>query len=167
VFTASTARLVSRGLIAALAGTLFAASGLSLRAQEEVDPVFKISKPGPFTADLGTVASFKVPKGYRYIGKENIKRFNDLTKNLTAPNELGAILPATDEDSGEWYIIFSYNDEGYVKDDEKDSLDAAALLKSMQEAEKEANQTRKKQSCRSCSSLAGKSNPSMTPTPTT
>lgn len=101
----------------------------------------KLWKDGPLTANLGTVAEIKVPENYGFIGKENIRKFNDLTKNLTSPNELGVILPIG---GGDWYIIFAYYDEGYIKDDEKDKLDAAALLKSMQEAEVQANAERKR-----------------------
>jgi uncharacterized membrane-anchored protein len=105
------------------------------------DDLKKMSKPGPITGELAGVAQIKVPKGYLFVGKENMKRFDDLTKNLYSPSEVGVIIT---EDS-ESYMLFSYSSGGYIKDDQKDKLNASELLKALQASETEANKERKKQ----------------------
>ena len=47
------------------------------------------------------------------------------------------------ENFEEHSIIFEFDDVGYVKDDEKDNLDADALLETMQEAQEAGNERRK------------------------
>ena len=111
-------------------------------ASAEEKEIAKIAKPGPLTGDLAGVATIVVPAKYRFIPKDNIKRFNDLTQNLTSPTECGVVLPPGDAD---WYILFAYTGEGYIKDSDKGKIDAAALLKAMQEREKEVNKQRTKQ----------------------
>jgi uncharacterized membrane-anchored protein len=97
-------------------------------------------KKGPFTADLGTVAEIKVPAGYQFVAKKDMRKFNELTENLGDPNELGVLLP----EDRTWFVVFSYEDVGYVKDDEKDKLDADAILKSLKEGTAAGNPERKK-----------------------
>jgi uncharacterized membrane-anchored protein len=41
-----------------------------------------------------------------------------------------------------WYIVFEYDDIGYVKDDEKDDLDADAMIASIRESNKHGNAQR-------------------------
>ena len=43
-----------------------------------------------------------------------------------------------------WFAVFEFSDVGYVKDDEKDSLDADALLSSIKDATAAGNQERMK-----------------------
>ena len=40
---------------------------------------------------------------------------------------MGFVAPAGED----WFAVFEFDDVGYVKDDEKDSLDANALLDSI------------------------------------
>ncbi|MGH9790304.1 MAG: DUF2167 domain-containing protein, partial [Candidatus Acidiferrales bacterium] len=58
-------------------------------------------------------------------------------------NELGVLVPDRTDDSASWFIIFEYHDTGYVKDDEKDQLDADAILESLKEGTEAANELRK------------------------
>jgi uncharacterized membrane-anchored protein len=105
---------------------------------------------GPVTAQLGDVAQIKIPEGFRFTGKEGTKRFLELTQNPPNGNELGTIIPNTSKDtSGNdsaefWFVIFEFSETGYVKDDERDKLDADALLKSIKENTEESNQERAK-----------------------
>ena len=111
--------------------------------QQYVKTVKSISKPGPFTADLGAIARIDVPSGYLFIAQKDVRVFNDLNQNETSPNELGIILPATLRPE-DWFITFQYNETGYVKEDEKDKIgDAAALLKERQTGQEQANTARR------------------------
>jgi uncharacterized membrane-anchored protein len=102
---------------------------------------------GPTTARLGDIAQIKVPEGFRFTGKDGTRKFLELTQNPPNGNELGTIVPlqTKDENGNEsdfWFVIFEFNDVGYVKDDDRDKLDAGALLKNIKESTEESNKER-------------------------
>lgn len=103
---------------------------------------------GPLTARLGDIAEIKVPTGYSFTGKEGTRKFLELTQNPAAGNELGTIIPATSESDDTknafWFVIFEFSDVGYVKDDDRDKLDADALLKTIKDNTEESNKERAK-----------------------
>jgi len=105
---------------------------------------------GPVTARLGNVGQIKIPEGYRFTGKEGTRKFLELTQNPPNGNELGTIIPMETKESngGEskdfWFVIFEFNEVGFVKDDDRDKLDADALLKSIKESTEESNSERAK-----------------------
>jgi uncharacterized membrane-anchored protein len=101
---------------------------------------------GPTTGQLGDIAQINVPKGFRFTGKVGTQQLLVLTHNIPSGNELGAVI-ADDKDSS-WFMIFEFQDSGYVKDDEKDKLDADALLKSMKQGTEEGNEERQKRGWR-------------------
>jgi uncharacterized membrane-anchored protein len=98
---------------------------------------------GPITGDLGTVAQIEVPAGFRFAGQEGAKRFLELTENPTSGNEMGVLLPE-DPEKGRWFVVFEFNSIGYVKDDEKDKLDANAILTGIREGTEASNEERKR-----------------------
>lgn len=103
---------------------------------------------GPAEADLGGVARLQVPTGYRFTGVPGSKLWMELTNN-PYEGELGVLIPPFNEHAGElpaWYIVFSYEAIGHVKDDEKDELGgeaAAAMLQVIREATERGNQERR------------------------
>lgn len=97
---------------------------------------------GPATYKLGKVAELKLPEGYHAIEAGSIKRYYELTQNLYSDNKVGVVIGP---EPSEWVLVFAYDDTGYVKDDDKNSLDADKLMKSMVESQKEANKVRAKQ----------------------
>jgi uncharacterized membrane-anchored protein len=105
---------------------------------------------GPVTARLGDVAQIRIPEGSRFTGKDGTRKFLELTQNPPSGNELGTIIPiiSKNSDGGEsepfWFVIFEFSEVGYVKDDDRDKLDADALLKSIKENTEESNQERAK-----------------------
>jgi uncharacterized membrane-anchored protein len=98
---------------------------------------------GPTEGELGDVATIKVPQGYRFTGKAGTQKFMDMTQNPTNGRELGIIVPVTEKDEDFWFVIFEFDDIGYVKDDEKDKLDADDLLESIRNGTEAANEIRK------------------------
>jgi uncharacterized membrane-anchored protein len=100
---------------------------------------------GPTTGQLGDIALIKIPKGFRFTGKAGTQQLLVLTHNVPGGNELGAVVG---DDQSSWFMIFESQDTGYVKDDEKDKLDADALLKSLQEGTEEGNEERKRRGWR-------------------
>lgn len=101
---------------------------------------------GPVAARLGDIAEIKVPAGYRFSGKEGTSKFLELTQNPPSGNELGVVIPALSSESGDqqgfWFVIFEFSEVGYVKDDERDKLDADALLKTIRDNTEESNKER-------------------------
>lgn len=99
---------------------------------------------GPTVGRLGTVAQITVPQGYRFTGQSGAIKLLELTQNPSSGHELGALVPDSKDDNKDvWFVIFEFNETGYIKDDEKDKLDAAAILKSLQEGTEESNKIRK------------------------
>lgn len=98
---------------------------------------------GPTQVDVGdTLAEIKLPDGLAFAGAADARRLLEQMGNLTDGSEQGIIVPrAQDQD---WFIVLEWNPIGFVKDDEKDSIDAPALLKSISEATEESNAERKK-----------------------
>lgn len=110
---------------------------------QQSQPKVKINwQPGPTTAKLGNIATLKIPAGYLFTGADGAAKVLELTHNIPSGKELGVVVPQGDDKS--WFMIFEFEESGYVKDDEKDNLDADALLKSMKEGTEEANVERQK-----------------------
>jgi uncharacterized membrane-anchored protein len=116
--------------------------------QQDVKPGEKIQwQDGPTVGKLGDLGQIKVPAGYRFSGAEGTRRFLELTHNPPNGAELGVLAPVLQENedsSNFWFVIFEFHEIGYVKDDDRDKLDADALLKSIQSNTEEGNKERAK-----------------------
>jgi uncharacterized membrane-anchored protein len=95
---------------------------------------------GPLTADLGEIAEVEVPEGYRFAPQEEAKTLLEWMGNPLSGGELGLVLP----EEGEWFLVFEFAPVGFVRDDEKDSLDADELLETLREGNDRANRERKR-----------------------
>lgn len=91
------------------------------------------------TGKLGDKAQIFIPQGYRFTEGDGARKLKQFFRNPPSDMELGVL---TTEGIGHW-ILFEYEESGYVKDDEKDQIDADALLKSMSEGQAAANERRK------------------------
>jgi len=92
---------------------------------------------GPVTVPLGKAAELKLPAGYQFVGKDSLDRFYELTQNVRRGNEVGVVIAPG------YMLFFDYDEIGYVKDEDKDKLDADKLMKSMSEGQEAANEDRK------------------------
>jgi uncharacterized membrane-anchored protein len=121
--------------------TVLALLGLALplSAQEtnSVDPRVLL---GPAEADLGGFAKVNVPAGHMFLDGNTIRQRMESVGEPTSGNEVGFLRPT----NGGWSVYFEYADVGYVKDDEKDKLDAPELLKSLKKGNDAANEQRKR-----------------------
>jgi len=97
---------------------------------------------GPTTGKLGDIAEIKIPEGYSFTDKKGTQQLLEMTQNIPNGRELGALIPNTGKPK--WFLTFEFANTGFIKDDDKDKLDAAALLKTMQEGTEAANEERKK-----------------------
>lgn len=103
--------------------------------------VAKISwEHGPTLSKLGTQAQVNVPKGFLFTDSEGSRKFAELNQNVPSGREVGVLAP----DDLKWFVVFEFDESGYIKDDEKSSLDADAMLKSIQSANERGNEERKR-----------------------
>ncbi len=95
---------------------------------------------GPGKGPLGAEAEITIPEGFRFTGGMDTRKTLESMGNPTGGDELGFLAP----DSLDWFVVFAYDDSGYIKDDEKEELDADDMLESMQENTKYGNEERRK-----------------------
>lgn len=88
---------------------------------------------------LGDKAEIDIPKGYRFSNGDGARKLKQFFGNPPSTMELGVL---TTEGIGHW-ILFEFDESGYVKDDEKDEINADELLKTMSESQEAANERRK------------------------
>jgi uncharacterized membrane-anchored protein len=137
---------ISWGLSVAWADTPTAPpapAGQQPPAAAEDDPFAKIKfQNGPLKGKLGNLAAIDLPEGYLFVeGKAECAKFIEATQNFPTHRELGVIVPTN---GSKWWLLFEFEDVGYVKDDEKDNLKADELLNNMKEATAAGNEERRK-----------------------
>ncbi len=96
--------------------------------------------PGPTVAKLESHAELAVPKGFAAVNAEDAKRIMEGMQNPNTRAVVGAVFPA----NADWFVLFQWEDIGYVKDDEKGSLDPDAMLESIKKGTATANEERRK-----------------------
>jgi len=97
---------------------------------------------GPIVGKLGDIAQITVPEHYAFTGKDGTARFMELTQNPVSGHEMGVLIPDPQNGHVPWFVVFEFEDTGYVKDDEKDSLDNDKILKSIQDGTEQSNKIR-------------------------
>jgi uncharacterized membrane-anchored protein len=97
---------------------------------------------GPAKAALGNQAEVHIPAGYQFAGASETRHLLELMQNPTSGRELGLIATVAEDQS--WFVVFEFNEIGYVKDDEKEKLDADAMLNNIRQGTEQANIERKK-----------------------
>ena len=97
---------------------------------------------GPMTALIGDdLAQIELSDEYIFLDAAGTRKFMEMTQNPVSETEVGTIMPSDPEQ--EWFLVFEYDSVGYVADDEKDSLDADAMLASIREGTEAANEERR------------------------
>lgn len=91
---------------------------------------------GPATASLGSVATVKVPAGYRFTDVAGARVLLRRSGNPAPTGLVGLLTP----DSGQWWIVLSYHELGYVRySDPNLKVDAAAVLDALRKRVQEQN----------------------------
>ncbi|MEI6969983.1 MAG: DUF2167 domain-containing protein [bacterium] len=105
------------------------------------NPVEKVKwQPGPSVGDLNGLAEIRVPAGFVFAGAEDTQVLMEAMHNPVSRQEMGFVAP----EGLEWFVVFEYEDVGYVRDDEKGSLDAAAMLESIKNGTEASNKERQR-----------------------
>lgn len=94
---------------------------------------------GPGVGALGRIAEVKIPEGFIFGRAQTTQSFLKLTGNIPSELERGMLLNPEEEG---WFVIFDYEGVGYVKDDERDTLDAAEIMETMRAGQVESNTQR-------------------------
>ncbi|HVT58243.1 MAG TPA: DUF2167 domain-containing protein [Thermoanaerobaculia bacterium] len=136
-------RAIRVALFAALPaiGALSAIGAAAQPAQPSAQPPRIDWVRGPSEVTLGTdVAAIKLPEGYRFAGADDTRRLMERMGNPPAPGEVGLITPSVNAKN--WFLLFTFHDVGFVKDDDKDKIDSKELLESIRNGTEEANKER-------------------------
>jgi len=130
-------RLLPRWLMA----VIMALSAPAYAAEQEE---FKLSSlnwiKGPAKADMKGIAGIDVPKDYMFVDGDGARKLMEVMGNFTSGSEVGLLAPT----GMVWFAIFRFSDDGYVKDDDKDKLNADKILRSIREGTEGANEERKR-----------------------
>jgi len=111
-------------------------------ATEEADAAAEMKRLGGQTEGTGKIgrhAEIDIPEGYIFFPAKGAQEIMRRWDNIVSGNEDGLFM---NKQEG-WSVLFEFKDDGYVKDDDKDELDADKMLKSIQESEPAANKARK------------------------
>ena len=100
---------------------------------------------GPTTGDLGQRATVKIDEGYAFAPAAATQLLLQRAGNPTSGAELGAVtfVPDETDDLLDWFVVFEFDDIGFVEDDDKDDLDADDILESIREGTEQANAYRR------------------------
>src|SRR6267378_1152995 len=77
---------------------------------------------GPTRGALGAEATISVPAGCLFTGADGVKTFLEVTENIPNGNERGVVMCQASGEGHPWFVLFSYDESGYVRDDEGSSL---------------------------------------------
>lgn len=91
---------------------------------------------GPAKVDTAGKSQLSIPEGFVFLDQKNTDKFLELNQNLASGEEV-LVAPS----DMHWVAYLSFEDDGYVKDEDK--IDAAALLKTLQEGTEQSNEERK------------------------
>jgi uncharacterized membrane-anchored protein len=113
---------------------------LTGRAQTETGEREFPRLEGPATATLAGVAQIEVPAGYIYIDGRTMRRLLEAVGQPVSDGLVGSLSPT----NADWSVMFYYDPIGYVKDDDKDKLNADKLLEDYRTGTEQANKYRAK-----------------------
>ena len=96
----------------------------------------------------GNIATINVPDDFGYLDPAQAKTvLEKIWGNPPGSTTLGLIVPKGFDPTGStsWAVVISFEEEGYVKDDDAEKINYKDLLKQMQESAREASKERVKQ----------------------
>lgn len=128
--------------VGALLVTAFAVPSLPVCAEADQAAFEAIPwKQGPARGEMSQWAHIDVPEGFLFTGPEGTPQFLELTENPPDPDTVGVLLPTGE--TANWVVYFTYDDSGHVKDDDRDTIDADALLASLKAGTESGNEVRR------------------------
>ena len=110
---------------------------------------------GPAKVGIGDHAELEVPDGFAYTGSTGARKLLELMHNPTDGSELGIL---TDRNL-EMFVLFEFQDIGYVKDADKEKLDGDEILDSIRKATRRRTRRARSAAGRRSRSSAGTRRP--------
>jgi uncharacterized membrane-anchored protein len=96
--------------------------------------------------DIGKVAFFTIPAQCKLADGEGAQDFLAMTQNIPSGTEQGLLLcPAAPGEEFPWFVVFRFDESGYVRDDEAKKLDSTKILTTIRKGTEQANKVRKAQ----------------------
>lgn len=125
--------------IVTIIGAIIVLNAATAFAQQEESLLEQVRwQNGPSIGSLSNIAEVRVPAGHVFANGDDTRRLMEAMHNPTSGEELGFLAPSTFE----WFMVFEFDNVGYIRDDEKDSLDADAMLRSIKAGTEESNKER-------------------------
>ncbi|WP_025718098.1 DUF2167 domain-containing protein [Paenibacillus sp. 1-18] len=87
--------------------------------------------------DLGNVAEVDLDPSLLFLDAANTAKVSEMNHDKPSGNEIGSIFPKDENQS--WEVIFEYDEVGHIKDDEKEDIDADAILDNYKKGTEESN----------------------------
>ena len=127
---------------------LLAAFSVTTRAQEQITAEEFLAslnfQKGTITLP-GGVADLALPEGFHYLSPEDTERVLVTAWGNPPGNETLGMLVTAPEDllaEDSWAAVIAYEEDGYVSDEDADSVDYAEMLANMQASSRESNAAR-------------------------
>ncbi|AGX41857.1 DUF2167 domain-containing protein [Clostridium saccharobutylicum] len=98
---------------------------------------------GPKTVDVGTdLAKLDLPSEYMFANGKDTKEIMKKMDNTVSGAEQGIVFPKDDNEN--WYVLFEFDDIGYVEDKDANKIDADKILSQIKEGTEKDNKERRK-----------------------
>ena len=99
---------------------------------------------GPTLVDVGSnLAQIDLGSDYLFANGDDTRAIMNYIGNPPSEYEVGMV--ASKDENANWFIVFEHYPVGYIRDDDKDSIDAAAILESYRKGTEEGNDERLQQ----------------------
>ncbi len=94
---------------------------------------------GPQKVKMGNnLSTLDLGDNFLFLNDKDTKIFQKELGNPPTHTEIGSIYPKEED----WFVVFEYYESGHIKDNEKNKIDAKALLKSYKDGEESSNKDR-------------------------
>lgn len=94
----------------------------------------------------GDFAQLEVPPSFGYVGPDQASQVLEAWGNPPGQSTLGMLFPSNQDPFSEagWGVVITYDEDGYVSDEDAGEIDYDELLVDMQDDTQEANEARAK-----------------------
>lgn len=133
--------IASFALPAAAAPGAEPASKQQTEAQAAYAAANAVAQRGPGEVKLGQQATLKLPEDFIYVPPKESAGLLQVMGNRPGEGLLGMVFPAGKKEEN-WFVVISFDDAGYIKDDDAKDWNADELLESLKAGTEETNKDR-------------------------